>query len=116
MGGVAGPPSAATNSMHKALIGQEASLRLPCTVDVTALLVSFIDELMEVSGSETDNPERLEEDLKAIIDEVCAHDASCDLVVTLTIQDDGVEMHMVCEVGEAPAAGSEARIITVREG
>ena len=71
---------------------------------------------MEVSGSETDDPERLEEDLKAIVDEVCAHDPRCDLVATLTIRDDAVEVHMVCETDAALAAGSEARVVTVREG
>lgn len=83
--------------MHKELIGQEASLTLPCSVDATALLLGFVEELMEVSGSETGEPERLEGDLRAAVAAICRtadSPGTLQVVATFAIRDDGVDVRL----------------------
>ena len=101
--------------MHRELVGQEASLRLPCNIDVTALLLGFIEELMEVSGSETHEPDAFVGELKAAVVAVCGEAAAdsvdpCDLVATMTIRDDHVEVHLACK-----DAGPSAHVVAARE-
>ena len=106
--------------MHRELVGQEASLRLPCDIDVTALLLAFIGELMEVSGSATHEPDTLEGELKTAVAAVCGEaaadsaDRSCRLVATMTIRDDHVEVHLAGEEA-GPSAVDEDRVVTARE-
>ncbi len=106
--------------MHKELVGQEASFSLPCNIDVTALLLVFIEELMEVSGSETHEPDAFEGELKAAVAAVCGEaaadsaDRSCHLVATMTIRDDHVEVHLACEEA-GPSAVDDAQVVTARE-
>ena len=106
--------------MHRELVGQEASLRLPCDIDVTALLLGFIEELMEVSGSETHEPDAFQGELKAAVSAVCGEAAadfaarSCHLVATMTIRDDHVEVHLACkETGSS--AVDDAHVVMARE-
>jgi len=85
--------------MHKELVGQEASLSLPCTVDATALLFGFVEELMEVSGDEASDPDALQQDIRTAVDAICAQtaDEGCDVVATFAIVEDGVDLHLTCE-------------------
>ncbi len=104
--------------MHKELIGQEASLSLPCTVDSTALLLGFIEELMEVSGAETSEPERLEQDLRQAIDAICRDDedaAACHVVATLEIHDSGVDVRLNCERQGTADNGLAEPVVAARE-
>lgn len=91
--------------MHKELIGQEASLRLPCSVDATALLLGFVEELMDVSGSETGEPERLESDLREAVAAICSHAGAADalqVVATFEIHDRSVDVRLACGGPETP--------------
>lgn len=86
--------------MHKELIGKEASLSLPCSFDATALVLGFIEELMEVGGGETGDPERLEGELRAAVGAICSTegDNGCGhVVVRFAIHDRGVDVHLACE-------------------
>lgn len=120
VGGSEAPPTAQVESMHKELVGQEASLRLPCNIDVIALLLGFIEELMEVSDSETHEPEALEGELKAAVAAVCGEAAadgaepSCHLAATMTIRDDHVEVHLACEEA-GPSAVDDVRVVRAGE-
>ena len=104
--------------MHKELIGQEASMRLPCTLDATALLLGFIEELMEVSGGETSDPDRLEHDLRGAVDAICRHDSAelaCGVVATLEIHDRGVDVRITAESGGAASAGVSEQLVAALE-
>jgi hypothetical protein len=84
--------------MHKELIGKEASLSLPCSFDATALVLGFIDELMEVGGGETSDPERLEGELRAAVGAICRPGDDCgQVVVRFAIHDRGVDVLLTCE-------------------
>ncbi len=104
--------------MHKELIGQEASLSLPCTANATPLLLGFIEELMEVSGSETSDPERLGEELNKALGVLCAAldaDPECNIVVVFDIRQDSVEVRLSCEDGESPEPGAAEHVVTAHE-
>lgn len=104
--------------MHKELIGQQALLSMPCTLDATALLLGFIEELMEVSGGETSDPERLEHDLRQAVDAICRHDAvdeTCNVVAKLAIHDAGVDVHLTCENHVAADVGIVEQVVAARE-
>ena len=105
-------------SMHKELIGQEASLSLPCTVDATALLLGFIKELMEVGGSEASDPDRLEHDLRQAVDAIrgdeCG-DAACDVVAIFEIHERGVEVRLSCESHDAADVDINEHVVAALE-
>jgi len=87
--------------MHKELIGQEAALTLPCNVDATALLMCFIDELMEVSDGETGDPEGLESSIKEAVEAICGQDRvddTCHVIATFDITEAGVDVHLTCDI------------------
>ena len=101
--------------MHKELIGQEASLILPCSVDATALLLGFVEELMEVSGSETGEPERLESELRDAVAAICRNTEGGDslqVVATFQIRDSQVDVRLACE---GPGASPEERVVVAQE-
>ena len=105
--------------MHSELIGQQASFRLPCAVEVTELLLGFIEELLGVSGSEASEPEQLEQQMSAAVSALC-DDASTkaterELFATLTILDESIEISLTHGNGEGGIAGAEAHTLTVRE-
>ena len=86
--------------MHEELIGQEASLSLPCDVDATALLLGFIEELMEVSGGEAEDPDGLESSLNEAVGAIRRHqrDAdACQVVATFEIHGGGVDVRLTCD-------------------
>ena len=86
--------------MHEEMIGQEASLSLPSDVDATSLLLGFIEELMEAGNSETEDPEGLENSLKAAIGAIFRHDGvaeACHLVATFDIHDTGIDVRLTCD-------------------
>jgi len=96
--------------MHEELIGQEASLSLPCSVSPTPLLLGFIEELMEVDGSEPSDPEGLEKELQGAVDALCVAagtDPECTLVASLEIRSDSVEVRLTFEGGSAGSAPVE---------
>ena len=104
--------------MHKQLIGQEASLTLPCTVDAAALLLGFVEELMEVSGSETGEPERLEVDLRQAVAAICQADdgtGSVQLAATFEIQDRSVGVRLTCVDHEARDLGVAEQFVVAHE-
>jgi hypothetical protein len=90
--------------MHEEMIGQEASLSLPSDVDATSLLLGFIEELMEAGNSETEDPEGLENSLKAAIGVIFRHDGvaeACHLVATFDIHDIGIDVRLTCDTHDA---------------
>ena len=90
--------------MHEEMIGQEASLSLPSDVDATSLLLGFIEELMEAGNSETEDPEGLENSLKAAIGAIFRHDGVaevCHLVATFDIHDTGIDVRLTCDTHDA---------------
>ena len=90
--------------MHEEMIGQEASLSLPSDVDATSLLLGFIEELMEAGNSETEDPEGLENSLKAAIGAIFRHDGvaeACHLVATFDIHDIGIDVRLTCDTHDA---------------
>jgi hypothetical protein len=104
--------------MHKELIGQHASLSLPCSVDATALLLGFIEELMEVSGDETGDPGRLESDLRAAVAAICAHRGENGVVQVLAnieIHDRGVDVRLTCENPDAADLGISEQLVVAHE-
>lgn len=90
--------------MHKELIGQQASLSLPCSVDAATLLLGFIEELMEVSDAETSEPERLETDLREAVATLCQHgggNGALQVVATFEIHERGVDVRLTRENKDA---------------
>ncbi len=90
--------------MHKELIGQEASLSLPCDVDATSLLLGFIEELMEAGNSETEDLEGLENNLKEAVGAIFRHDGvgeACHVVATFEIHDNGIDVRLTCDTHDA---------------
>ena len=90
--------------MHEELIGQEASLSLPSDVEATSLLLGFIEELMEAGNSETEDPEGLENSLKAAIRAIFRHDGvaeACHLVATFDIHGTGIDVRLTCDTHDA---------------
>ena len=86
--------------MHKELVGQEALLSLPSTVDAADLLLVFIEELMEVDGGESSDPDRLESELREAIESIRSHEqstADCNVVARFDIRGDGVDVRLTCE-------------------
>lgn len=108
-------------SMHKELIGQEASLSLPCTVDATALLLGFIEELIEVSGGEASDPDHLEHDLREAVDAIRAIrgdecvDTACDVVAIFEIHARGVDVRLTCANQDAADVGTDERVVAALE-
>jgi len=104
--------------MHKELIGQEASLSLPCTLDAAPLLLGFVEELMEVSGGEASDPDRLEHDLRQAVDAICNHEAvdeCCNVVAVFEIHDRGVDVRLTCENQSAADVGIVEQLVAARE-
>lgn len=104
--------------MHKELIGQEASLSLPSTIDASEVLFGFIEELMDVSGDEAHAPDRVKEDLSRAIDRMradAAVDNSCNVVARLEIHADGVEIHLTCENHDAVRLELAERVVEARK-
>ena len=104
--------------MHKELIGQEASLSLPCVVDAAPLLLSFIEELMEVDGGESSAPDRLEHDLREAVNAICRHgsvDACCSVVAVFEIHDEGVDVHLTCENQDQADVGIVEQVVAAIE-
>ena len=105
--------------MHQELIGQEASFRLPCGGEAPELLLSFIEELLEVGGSDADEPERLEEEMRAAVDALCGttepSPSERELLATLKILEDCIEVRLSRADGEEAEGADERRILTVRE-
>lgn len=90
--------------MHKELIGQEASLSLPSTVDAADVLFGFVEELMDVSDDEARDPDRVKAELSRAIDALRsdeAVDGTCNVVARIEIHDAGVEVHLTCENRDA---------------
>lgn len=90
--------------MHEELIGQEASLSLPCDVNATSLLLGFIEELMEASGNEAKDPEGLESALDEAVRKICGHQGVvdvCHVVATLEIRDGGIDVWLTCGTHDA---------------
>jgi hypothetical protein len=118
MGGLNARHEQQQESMHKELIGQEVSLSLPCTVDATALLLGFIEELMEVSGGEASDPDRIEHDLREAVGAIrgseCA-DTACDVVAIFEIHDRGVDIHLTCESQDVADAGTNEHVVAALE-
>ncbi len=101
--------------MHKKLIGQEASLTLPCSIDATPLLLGFVEELMEVSGSEAGEPERLESDLREALAAICRQangDDASRVAATFEIHDNSVDVRLAY-VG--PDASIDERVVVAHE-
>ena len=91
---------------------------LPCTVDATVLLLGFIEELMEVSGDEVSDSNRLEHDLRGAVDAICRHhsaDAACSVVASFEIHDRGVDVRLTCETQDAVDAGASEQVVAVLE-
>lgn len=107
--------------MHKELIGQEASLSLPCTVDATALLLGFIEELMEVSGGKASDPERLEHDLREAVDAIRAIcgdqcvDTTCTVVAIFEIHTRGVHVRLTGENRDAAEFDTHEHVVAALE-
>ncbi|MCH7825364.1 MAG: hypothetical protein IH849_11215 [Acidobacteria bacterium] len=90
--------------MHEELIGQEASLSLPCDVDATSLLLGFIEELMEAGCSEAEDPEGLENRLKEAVGTIFRHDGvgeACHVVATFEIHDNRIDVRLTCDTHDA---------------
>ena len=90
--------------MHEELIGQEASLSLPCTVNATSLLLGFIEELMEAGGDEADDPGGLESALEEAVGAICGHDGvadACHVVATFEIHDNHIDVQLTCDTHDA---------------
>ena len=104
--------------MHKELIGKQASLRLPCSMEATELLLDFVDELMEVSGSHASEPHQLQQQMSAAVDALCRPDSpnsrACELVATLTILEESIEISLA-HVGADGADTTAEHILNVRE-
>ncbi len=104
--------------MHKELIGQDASLNLPGTVDAAALLLGFIEELMGVSGSEASDPDRLEHDLRQAVDAIrgdeCG-DAACDVLAIFEIHDRGVDVRLSCEGQDTGDVDTNEHVVAALE-
>lgn len=105
-------------SMHKELIGQEASLRLPGTVDAAALLLGFIEELMEVSGGGASDADRLEHDLREAVDALrgdrCV-DTACDVLAIFDIHERGVDVRLTCARPDATDEGAGEHVVAALE-
>ncbi len=100
--------------MHEELIGQHASLTLPCSVDAAKLLLGFIEELMEASGDEPEEPERLEADLRGAVAALCpagSDNGASHLVASFNIHDEGVDVRLVIE---GDTSGGE-KVVVARE-
>ncbi len=90
--------------MHEELIGQEASLSLPCDVDATSCSLDFIEELMEAGCSKTADPEGLEYSLKEAVGAIFRHDGvveACHVVATFEIHDNGIDVRLTCDTHDA---------------
>ena len=99
--------------MHEELIGQKASLSLPCSVDPGRLLRGFIEELMEVGGLEPAEPEELERNLREAITAVCQMDEPDEHVVaTLIVRAHGVDVRLR-NAADPAANGDGERVVTV---
>jgi len=90
--------------MHEELIGQEASLSLPCTVNATSLLLVFIEELMEAGGDEADDPDGLESALEEAVGAIFGHDGvadACHVVATFEIHANSIDVRLTCDAHDA---------------
>ena len=96
--------------MHNGLIGEEVTLDLPCDADPSALLMGFVEELLEVGGGDADDPQRVVEELQRAVEELCDGNEDCQLEARLSITDEGIEETLSCA-----AAGTSERHLTVRE-
>ncbi|MGD8329510.1 MAG: hypothetical protein PVJ49_08735 [Acidobacteriota bacterium] len=93
-------------------------MSLPCTLDAAPLLLGFIEELMEVSGGEASEPDRLEHDLRQAVDAICNHaagDERCSVVAVFEIHDRGVDVRLTCENQAAADIGMVEQVIAARE-
>jgi hypothetical protein len=110
--------------MDESFVGHEANFCLPCDDSVVALLMSFLEELLLVGGSDVEAPEQVEEQIRVAIEEICSRrgnrsseppsdadsGAKGDLLATLTIVGEGVEVRL-----SSPRGGHELPAILVRE-
>ena len=104
--------------MQKELIGQNASLSLPGSVDAATLLLGFIEELMEVSDAETSDPERLETDLREAVAVLCQHgsgDGALQVVANFEIHDRGVDVRLTCENHDAAGLDLVEQLVVAHE-
>jgi len=104
--------------MHKELIGQGASLSLPCAVDAAPLLLGFIEELMEVGGGESSDLDRLEHDLREAVNAICRHgsvNACCSVVAVFEIHNEGVDVHLTCENQDHADVGIVEQVVAAIE-
>jgi hypothetical protein len=102
--------------MHKELIGQEASLRLPCTFEVAALLFGFIEELMEVSGDEPSDTDALEQELQGAVDALCAGGAAeRSVMATFEIGTDAIAVRLTCGNASAQGSGAAEQVVTAHQ-
>lgn len=98
--------------MDEGLIGQEALIELPCEAAVYSLLFDFIEELLLVSGSDVEGPERLEADLLSAIEELCgaSEGKSARLEARIEVVSEGLDVTL-----RRPDAGGSQQSIRVRE-
>ena len=100
--------------MDESFVGHEARFSLPCDASVVPLLLSFIEELLMVGGSDVESPEHVEEQIRVAIDEICGRQRSRasappedadigargDLQAILLIVGEGVEVTLLSPGGE----------------
>ena len=110
--------------MDESFVGHEAKFSLPCDDSVVAFLVSFIEQLLMVGDSDVEAPERVEEQIRVAIDEICGRHgggvgappaaadsgARGDLQATLSIVGEGIEVKL-----RSSYSGRELPPILVRE-
>ena len=110
--------------MDESFVGHEAKFSLPCDDSVVPLLMSFIEELLMVGGSNVEAPDHVEEQIRLAIDEICGRrggaagappadaesGAKGELQATLSIVEEGVEIKL-----GSPHGGRELPPILVRE-
>ena len=103
--------------MHDKLVGTEASFKLPCSADATQLLLGFVEEILEVSGSDVNEPERLEDEMKAAVEALCNDPGHPDgvLQATFNLVDGGIEIRLGRVDGDDPESAGAGHTVTVRE-
>lgn len=96
--------------MDERLMGEEVALELPCTAEAPALVLRFVEELLEVVGSEPYDARGLEAALEAAVGELC--DATAEgpprLQARLRITANGVDVRLA-----RPQAGDRERRLEV---
>ena len=101
--------------MHRELIGQQASLSVPCSMDAAALLIEFVSELIEVGGSHAEEPRQLERKIEKALGALCRSGAvGGQILATFAIGADGVEIRLQRDDAAAPPAVRE-QVVTARE-